>query len=86
MMSGEMTVCVSMPCRARPGRLLDAGFSVQAAIGICLRWPVPWVAMSGSHAWPVVITACSCRRIAAAMTVWAWVAVSLFCSRLVRCR
>ena len=46
---------------------------------------VPLVAISGSQARPVVITACSCRRIAATMTVWAWVAVSLFFSRLVRC-
>ena len=46
---------------------------------------VPWVAIVGFHARPVVITACSWRRIAAAITVWAWVAVSLFFSRLVRC-
>lgn len=42
--------------------------------------------MAGSQAWAMVMMACSCRRIAAAITVWAWVAVSLFCSRLVRCR
>ena len=34
---------------------------------------VPWVAMAGSQVWPVVMTACRWRRIAAAMTVWAWV-------------
>src|SRR5215469_379248 len=39
---------------------------------------VPWVAIVGFHARPVVITACSWRRIAAAITVWAWVAVSCF--------
>ena len=33
--------------------------------------------MSGSHAWPVVITAWSWRRIAPARTVWAWVGLSL---------
>ena len=27
----------------------------------------------GPRLWPVVITACRCRRIAAAITVWAWV-------------
>jgi hypothetical protein len=58
---------------------------VQAAIGTCLGRSVPWVAMCGSHGWPVVITACSWRRIAAAITVCAWVAVSLLVSRLVRC-
>jgi hypothetical protein len=57
MMSGEITVCASMPRRARPGRQLDAGLCVQAAIGTCLWWPVPWVAMSGSQAWPVVMMA-----------------------------
>jgi hypothetical protein len=29
---------------------------------------VPWVAMSGFQAWPVVMMACRCRRIAAAIT------------------
>jgi len=29
--------------------------------------------MTGSQACPVVMTACSCRKIAAAMTVYAWV-------------
>jgi hypothetical protein len=35
---------------------------------------VPWVAISGSQVRPVVITACRWRRIAPAITVWAWVA------------
>jgi hypothetical protein len=39
----------------------------------------------GSEACPVVMTACSCRKIAAAMMVCAWVGVSFFCSLLVRC-
>src|SRR5918994_773204 len=34
----------------------------------------------GVPAWPVLITACRCRRIAAARTVWAWVA-ALGCAR-----
>jgi hypothetical protein len=46
----------------------------------------PWVAMSGSQAWPVVMTAWSWRRIAPARTVWAWVGLSLLVSRVVRCR
>src|SRR5215207_4680451 len=46
---------------------------------------VPWVAMAGSQVRPVVMTACRCRRIAAAMTVCAWVGRSLLCSRVVRC-
>jgi hypothetical protein len=45
---------------------------------------VPWVAVTGSQAWPVVMMACNCRTIAAAMTVCAWVGVSLLCSVLVR--
>ena len=55
----------------------------QAAMGIgwCL---VPWVAIIGSHFRPVVMTACNCRKMAAAMTAWAWVGVSLLFSRLVR--
>lgn len=46
---------------------------------------VPWVAMNGSHLRPVVMTAYSCRRIAAAMTACAWVGVSLLLSLLVKC-
>ena len=46
-------------------------------MGVSMTVRVPWVAIVGSQARPVVITACSWRRIAAAMTVWAWVAVSL---------
>jgi hypothetical protein len=58
----------------------------QAAMVVaCLR-RVPWVAISGSHAVSVVITACRCRRIAAAITICAWVAVSRLVSRVVRCR
>jgi hypothetical protein len=41
--------------------------------------------VAGSQACPVVMTACRCRKMAAAMMVCAWVGVSLFCSLLVRC-
>jgi len=74
-----------MPSRARPDRQLDRRDGDQAANATCLRLPVPWEAISGSHRCPVVMTACSWRRMAAAMTVWAWVAVSLFVVRVVRC-
>ena len=58
----------SMPRGARPDRQLDEPpCSVQAAMGIGW-WLVPWVAIIGSHLRPVVMTAYSCRRIAAAMT------------------
>jgi hypothetical protein len=57
----------------------------QAATGSAVTVLVPWAAVIGSQAWPVVITACRCRRIAAAITVCAWVGVSLFCWRVVRC-
>jgi hypothetical protein len=39
---------------------------------------VPYAAAAGSQAWLVVMMACRCRRIAAAMTVCAWAGVSLF--------
>ena len=89
----------SMPRGARPDRQLgvvqgmvsDAGRTLgwsgggQAAAGAVLRW-VPPAAIAGFQAWPVVTTAWSCRRIAAAITAWAWVGASLLCSRVVRCR
>jgi hypothetical protein len=62
------------------------GRARQAAARRSLRCRVPWVARSGSHARPVVMTPCRCRRIAAAITVWACVGVSLLRSRVVRCR
>src|SRR5690348_4465175 len=73
----------SMPRRARPGRLLDARWQDQAVSGVVAR-RVPWAAVTGSQAFPVVMTACSCRRMAAAMTVCAWVGVSLLWSLLIR--
>ncbi len=55
---------------------------VQAAIGIACF--VPWVAVAGFQAWPVVMMACRCRRIAAAITDCAWVGFNLLVSRVVR--
>src|SRR5690349_18076988 len=78
---------VGSRCRGglAPTVSLSLGWVVQAAIaGLVAR--LPWVAMAGSQAWPVVITACRCRRMAAARTVWAWVGVSRLWSRVVRCR
>jgi hypothetical protein len=57
-----------MPRGARPGRQLESADRAQAASAALAR-RVPWVAVTGSQAWPVVMTACSCRKIAAAMTV-----------------
>lgn len=72
-----------MSRRARPGRQLLRGRASQAARAVPRR-RVPWAAVAGSRACPVVMTACSCRKIAAAMTVCASAGVSLFCSLLVR--
>ncbi len=43
-----------------------------ASVSMCLL--VPWVAILGSQGRALVITAWRCRRIAAAITVRAWVA------------
>ena len=64
-----------MPRRARPGRQLEAPPAGQAAIAAYERL-APFAAMSGSRACPVTMTACRCRKIAAAMTVCAWAVVS----------
>ncbi|MDQ1542042.1 MAG: hypothetical protein QOH29_2768 [Actinomycetota bacterium] len=54
---------VSMPRRARPDRPLVrrrlSRWMGQAAMGTSLTVRVPWVAIVGSQARPVVITACS---------------------------
>jgi hypothetical protein len=55
------------------------------AASAALSCRVPWAAAAGSQACPVVMTACRCRKIAAAMTVCAWVGVSLFSFLLARC-
>ena len=86
MMSVEISV-VSQ-CRVglpRPSALA-AATAGQAARGAVMGLLLPWVAMVGSQAWPVVMTACSWRRIAAAMTLCAWVGLSLLVCLLVRCR
>lgn len=83
MMSVELGV--SMPRKAGPDRFL----ATRAALGLGHLGPsgrgMPWVAMTGFQAWPVVITAQSCRSSAAARTVWAWMGFSLLWPRLVRC-
>jgi len=73
-----------MPRRARPGRQLDAPLTGSGGELPALP-PGAVAAVAGSQACPVVMTACSCRKIAAAMMVCAWVGVSLFWSLLVRC-
>src|SRR5215203_5801030 len=54
-------------------QLASADRAGQAAAAGVSRGRLPWVAMAGFQVWLVVMTACRCRRIAAAMTVWAWV-------------
>jgi hypothetical protein len=67
--------------RGRPdGELLTR--ALDASGGGCGVDVVPWVAIAGSHAVLLVMTACRCRSTAAAIRVCAWVAVSLLCSRL----
>src|SRR5262245_28308879 len=71
----------------RPVRLMwrdDLAGQAARGDGVGCRF-TPWVAMSASQAWPVVMTACRWRRIAAAMTACAWVGLNLFVSRVVRC-
>ena len=84
MMSVEVTVVPQCRVGLAPTELDGPPWRPQAAVGITVARLAPWVAMTGSQARPVVTTACSCRRIAAAMTAWAWVTVSLFCSLVVR--
>jgi hypothetical protein len=47
-----------MPRELAPN-LLDGPLWRQAAIGVTVFGLVPWVAVTGSQRWPVVITACS---------------------------
>ena len=63
MMSGEVTVVPQCRAGLAPTVSLNAATKNQAANATCRGREVPWVATCGSHAWPVVITACSCRRI-----------------------
>ena len=90
MMCVEISVCLyaeEVSPRPPARRGASAGLVPAGSGGGC--WfqsgRLPWVAMAGSQAWPVVMTACRCRRIAATMTVWAWVGRSLLCSQEVRC-
>jgi hypothetical protein len=69
-----------------PSVRLSAARNRQAALGVSCFRRVPCRAMAGSQARPVTMTACSWRSTAAAMTVCAWVGVSLLFSRPVRCR
>ena len=55
------------------------------ALVVSFHAVVPWAATTGSHARRCVTTAYSWRRMAPATAVWAWVGVSRWCSRLVRC-
>jgi hypothetical protein len=83
MMCAEITGCLNAAEGSpRPPACSAAGGQAASAL---LSRRVPWAAVAGSHACPVVMTACSCRRIAAAMMACAWVGLSLFCSLLVRC-
>ena len=85
MMSVEVTVVPQCRVGLAPTPARRAAWRCdQAATGITAGCVVPWLATAGSQRRPVVTTACSCRRIAAAITAWAWVAVSLLCSLVVR--
>jgi hypothetical protein len=84
MMSAEITGVSQCRGGLAPAASLTDRWQGQAA-SCLLCGRVPWAAAAGSHACPVVMTACKCRKIAAAMMVWAWVGVSLFWSLLVRC-
>ena len=74
---GGLSPTVSLVCR-------DGLWSVS---GGWLAWCSAALGSDGgSQVWPRVMAACRWRRIAAAMTVWAWVGRRLLCSRVVRCR
>ena len=61
MMCVEITVVsqcrVGLAPTARLGNVSLMAADVQAATGTSVRARLPWVAMSGSHRWPVVTTA-----------------------------
>ena len=84
MMSAEITRVSQCRGGLAPAASLTDRRHGQAASAL-FGGRVPWAAVTGSQARPVVMTACRCRKIAAAMMVCAWVGVSLFCSLLVRC-
>ena len=68
MMTGEITE-VSQ-CRVGLAPTLLEFRLCQAATGT-VGVLVPWAARIGSHACPLVMTACKWRRIVAAITAWA---------------
>ena len=70
MMSAEITGVSQCRGGLAPAASLKHRRQVRRPVP-CRR--VPCVAVTGSQARPVVITACSCRKIAAAMTACAWV-------------
>ena len=84
-MSVEITVVSQCRVGLAPTVSLAATTAGQAG-GAFVGLLLPWVAMAGSQAWPVVITAWRWRRIAAAMTLCAWVGLSLLVCLVVRCR
>jgi hypothetical protein len=77
-----------MPRGARPDRQLwlPPWLRGDQAARVTSASAVPAVAILGSQARSVVMTACSWRRMVAAMTAWAWVGFNALCSRPVRCR
>ena len=83
MMCAEITEVSQCREGLAPAASLQRRWQGQAAS--CLLCRVPRAAVAGSQACPVVLTACSCRKIAAAIMVCAWVGVSWFCCLLVRC-
>jgi hypothetical protein len=81
-----MTVEVTVVPQCRGGLAPAVSLCRSGSLGgeRCGLCRVPCVAMAGSQACPLVMTACRCRRVAAAMMVCAWVGLSLFCSLLLR--
>jgi hypothetical protein len=75
MMWAEISGCLD--AAEAPAASLKRALPGQAASGepSCR---LPWVAITASRARTLVMMACSCRKIAAAMTVWARVGVSGF--------
>jgi hypothetical protein len=72
MMCAEITWVSQCRGGLAPAASLTGRRQGQAASAAAWR-RVPWVAVAGSQVCPVVMTACRCRKIAAAMMVCAWV-------------
>jgi hypothetical protein len=58
MMTGEVTEVPLCRVGLAP-TLLNGPPGCRAAMGVMVRVLVPWVAITGSQRWPVVMTACS---------------------------